>query len=319
MTFDFNFDFAEIDHSSQQKPLNPQEQKVLKLLKSLLQHPDNDQIFLLENLSQQLEQEFLPWLVILGEQSTIQADYQLILDLIQSYQWKICHPNLAHCTPLTLGTLSQPVLEQLFNALQIHTCLLEWQTLLELCKHVPSVIGFQQHFSLTAINSFHTRIPLQVEDLTYLTKMLIGENNIKVDLANLITLEIGLPTWFWKNAVLLQQITQSASALSDQQLQKKLQQTDIQTTPLHPSHAALKQLFKRTQSHAQQHLEQMKQQLSLLTQTLLEEDKFSAAEQKMIAELQANTRKETSQLQQHIKQFEQFTQNIENNLQALSV
>ena len=63
----------------------------------------------------------------------------------------------------------------------------------------------------------------------------------------------------------------------------------------------------------------MKQQLSLLTQTLLEEDKFSAAEQKMIAELQANTRKETSQLQQHIKQFEQFTQNIENNLQALSV
>ena len=45
MTFDFNFDFAEIDNSSQQKPLSLQEQKILSVLKSLLQHPDNQHIF----------------------------------------------------------------------------------------------------------------------------------------------------------------------------------------------------------------------------------------------------------------------------------
>lgn len=86
MTFDFNFDFAEIDNSLQQKPLSLQEQKILNVLKSLLQHPDNQHIFFLENLSQQLEREFLPWLAMLGKQSAIQADYQQIQDFIQSYQ-----------------------------------------------------------------------------------------------------------------------------------------------------------------------------------------------------------------------------------------
>lgn len=313
MTFDFNFDFAEIDNSSQQKPLSLQEQKILSVLKSLLQHPDNQHIFFLESLSQQLEQEFLPWLAILGEQSTIQVDYQQIQDTVQSYQWNICHPHFAQCQQLSLATLAQPVLERLLNTVQIHTYLSEWQALLQLCKHIPCVIGYQQQFSLTAINSFHARIPLKVEDLISLEKMLIGENNIKVDLASLITLEIGLPTWLWKNVVLLQHTTLSPSDLSYPLLQKQLQHADTQAAPQQPTHT-LKQLFKRTQSNAQQNLEQMKQQLSLLTQTLLDEDKFSAAELKMITELQANTRKNTSLLQQQIKKFEQFTQDIENTL-----
>lgn len=313
MTFDFNFDFTEIDNSSQQKALSTQEQEILELLKRVLQHPDNESIFFLDNLTQQLEREFLPWLAILGGQSAIQANYQQIQDAIQSYQWNICHPHFAHNNPLTFSSLTQPVLEQLLNYVQIHTFLSEWKTLLQLCTQIPFIIGYQQEFSLAAVNSFHTRIPLQLEDLSKFEKMLIGENNIKVDLASLITLEIGLPTWLWKNVVLLKQATSSTSGLTYQELQKHLQQTNTQTAPQHPTHE-LKQLFKHIQSHAQQHLEQMKQQLSLLTQTLLDEDKFSAAELKMITELQANTRKNTSLLQQQIKKFEQFTQDIENTL-----
>lgn len=318
MTFDFNFDFTEIDSTSQQKPLSSQEQTILNVLKSLLQHPDNERIFFLEDFSQQLEREFLPWLAMLGKQSAIQADYQQIQDFIQSYQWNICYPHFTQCRQLGLGTLAQASLEQLFNQLKIHTCLLEWQTLLQLCRQIPCVMGYQPQFSLTAINSFHARIPLQVEDLSCLEQMLIGENHIKVDLASLITLEIGLPTWLWKNVVLLQHITLLPSDLSYPLLQKQLQHTDTQAAPQQPIHT-LKQLFKRTQSDAQQNLEQMKQQLSLLTQTLLDEDKFSATELKMITELQANTRKNTSLLQQQIKKFEQFSQDIENTLATLAV
>ena len=78
-------------------------------------------------------------------------------------------------------------------------------------------------------------------------------------------------------------------------------------------------MFKRTQSHGQEHLDELKQQLSLLTQTLLDDDKFNASELKMIAELQANSRKETTLFKNKIKQFEQFTQNFENTLNTVSV
>ena len=317
MTFDFNFDLTKIDGASQQNALSSQEQAILDVIKRLLQHPDNDALFEVEKLSQQLEQEFLPWLAMFGEQSAIQEDYQQLQHAMQSYQWNICYPNFVQCQQLPIGILPQDTLEQLFESIQIQTYLTEWQTLLQLCKQIPCVIGFQQQFSLAAINSFHTRIALRSEDLNHLEQMIIGQNNTKVDLASLITLEIGLPTWIWKNMVLLQQVKDS-SDLTYSQLKKQLKLTDTQAAPQQPIQA-LKQLFQRTQSHAQQNLEQMKQQLSLLTQTLLDEDRFDSNELKMITELQANTRKETSLLQQQIKKYEQFVQSIENTLATLSI
>jgi len=204
------------------------------------------------------------------------------------------------------------------NNLKIDTHLSEWQTLLQLCTKIPYIIGYRDQFSLVAVNNFHTRISLEIDDLTSLEKMLIGKKNIKVDLASLITLEIGLPTWIWKNTVLLQQNTNLPSNLSYSHLNQQLQQTDTQIALQHPNDQ-LKQLFKRTQSNGQKHLDELKQQLSLLTQTLLDDEKFNASELKMIAELQANSRKEITLLKNKIKQFEKFTQNFENTLNTESV
>jgi len=318
MTFDFNFDFSEIENSAQQKPLNSDDQAILGLIKSLLRRSDNENVFFLEELSQQLEREFLPWLAMFCEKTMIQAEYQQLQNLMMSYQWNIRHPDFSKCNTLSLDALPQHEIEQLLNNVKIDTDLSEWQTLIQLCTKIPYVIGYRKQFSLVVVNNFHTHIPLQVEDLTSLEKMLIGEKNIKVDLASLITLEIGLPTWIWKNVVLLQQSTSSPSNLSYSQLEQQLQQADTQIALQHPNDQ-LKQLFKRTQSHGQEHLDEMKQQLSLLTQTLLDDDKFNASELKMIAELQANSRKETTLLKNKIKQFEQFTQNFESTLNAVSV
>ena len=52
---------------------------------------------------------------------------------------------------------------------------------------------------------------------------------------------------------------------------------------------------------------------------LLDDEKFNASELKMIAELQANSRKEITLLKNKIKQFEKFTQNFENTLNTESV
>jgi predicted ATP-dependent Lon-type protease len=116
----------------------------------------------------------------------------------------------------------------------------------------------------------------------------------------------------------LQQNTNLPSNLSYSQLNQQLQQTDTQIALQHPNDQ-LKQLFKRTQSNGQKHLDELKQQLSLLTQTLLDDEKFNASELKMIAELQANSRKEITLLKNKIKQFEKFTQNFENTLNTESV
>ena len=67
MTFDFNFDFSEIENSTQQKPLNSDEQAILGLIKKLLRRSDNENVFFLEKLSGQLEREFLLWLAMLAE------------------------------------------------------------------------------------------------------------------------------------------------------------------------------------------------------------------------------------------------------------
>lgn len=318
MTFDFNFDFSEIENSTQQKPLNSDDQAILGLIKSLLRRSDNENVFFLEELSQQLDREFLPWLAMFCEKTMIQAEYQKLKNLMMSYQWNIRHPDFSMCNILSLDALPQHEIEQLLNNVKIDTDLSEWQTILHLCTKIPYVIGYRNHFSLAAVNNFHTRIPLQVEDLTNLEKMLIGERNIKVDLASLITLEIGLPTWIWKNTVLLQQNINLPSNLSYLQLGQQLQQVDTQIALQHP-HDQLKQLFKRTQSHGQEHFDELKLQLSLLTQTLLDDDKFNALELKMIAELQANSRKETTILKNKIKQFEEFTQKFENTLNTVSV
>src|SRR5690606_16932635 len=111
---------------------------------------------------------------------------------------------------------------QLLNNLKIDTHLSDWQTLLQLCTKIPYIIGYRDQFSLVAVNNFHTRISLEIDDLTSLEKMLIGKKNIKVDLASLITLEIGLPTWIWKNTVLLQQNTNLPSNLSYSHLNQQL-------------------------------------------------------------------------------------------------
>lgn len=318
MTFDFNFDFSEIENSTQQKPLNSDEQAILGLIKKLLRRSDNENVFFLEKLSEQLEREFLLWLAMFSRKSVIQAEYQQLQNIISSYQWAIRYPDFSKCKALSLDALPQNEIEQLLNNLKIDTHLSEWQTLLQLCTKIPYVIGYRKQFSLVAVNNFHTRISLEIDDLTSLEKMLIGKKNIKVDLASLITLEIGLPTWIWKNTVLLQQNTNLPSNLSYSQLNQQLQQTDTQIALQHPNDQ-LKQLFKRTQSNGQKHLDELKQQLSLLTQTLLDDEKFNASELKMIAELQANSRKEITLLKNKIKQFEKFTQNFENTLNTESV
>ncbi len=318
MTFDFNFDFSEIENSAQQKPLNSDDQAILGLIKSLLRRSDNENGFFLEELSQQLEREFLPWLANFCEKNRIQAEYQQLQNIMRSYQWNMRHPEFSSLNILSIDALPQNEIEQLFIKVEIETYLSEWQTLLQLCTKIPCVIGYRDQFSLVAVNNFHTRISLQLDDLTNLEKILIGEKNIKVDLASLITLEIGLPTWIWKNTVLFNESNNLKKIFSYSQLKQQLQQTDTQIALQHPNDQ-LKQLFKRTQSHGQKHLDELKQQLSLLTQTLLDDDKFNASELKMITELQANSRKEITLLKNKMKQFEKFTQNFENTLKTESV
>lgn len=301
----FSFDDADIAELAQTHSvpeISEHDKAVLALLKRLLQSHSNEKLHRLAALQQQLERDFLFWIALFYpeqsddqlNQQSVKACFEQINKIMQSCKHQLRHSCFGQRKVLTVsGIISDQVINHFFEKSFLNNS----SILAQLCEALPCVIGHNTQLSITAVNRFDERIELNTDDLPHMDFLLNGINEVKMDLSNLITLELGLPTWTFPNVVLhkIDVILPSSQPISKSLLLKQLDQTNQSTilTPL----AELKILFSQTQHNAQQKIKHTKQQLSLLTKAMLNDDQFNAQEQNQIIALQSKARHHVSQLQ----------------------
>lgn len=320
-TFD-DIDIAKLAGTDSAAEISEHDNAVLALLKRLLQSHVNDKLSLLVALQKQLERDFLFWNALFSpellgkqlDQLPVKECFQQINKIMQSCKHQLRYSSFRRRKVLTVGSV---ISSQEFSRFFEKSCLRNANILAQLCEALPCVIGYTPRLSITAVNCFDERIVLDADDLPYFNSLLRGVDVAKMDLPHLVTLEVGLPTWTFPQVVLLktQARLDMSAPISEINLQEQLEQTNKinESAPL----AELKTLFSQTKKNAQQKINQSKQQLSLLTKAMLNDDQFNVQEQEQIAALQSTVRQQVGQLQKHADDLTRFCLQFETDLQSL--
>ncbi len=323
MSFDFSFDFSVLEPvDSATKATSAEEQATLVLLKHFLQNDDQPQIVQWLLLQQQLTEVFLPYVALCDVEHW--ATYQEFLStamwgikqqLLYRQQHPKKHLQLQHA--LLMG-----VWQELFQKMKINEQINDAdidvaQSLAILCESVPCYVGHAEVCSIAAINCFDVRTELHVNDLTHMVAMLNGTDEIKVDLAQLITLDIRSPSWSWPHLILQRESAQtdSSSKLSLKQLEAQIIAQNRQSAS--DPYTDLLALFLLFKQHLQQKTQHERQLLSSLTHVMLNEDELSAEHQQSAQSLQKNLRQQVTALQSLAEQVDKFCEQFEGDLQKL--
>lgn len=315
-------DIAELARASNPPEMSEHDKAVLGLLKRLLQSHTNKKLNHLAKLQQQLERELLFWIAMFNpehsgkqnNQSSVQESFQQINKIMESCKQQLRHLTFGQRKVFIVGTeVSVQELNPFFDkALPKHA-----DIVVRLCEALPCVIGHTPQLSITAVNRFDERIILTADDLPNLDSILQGMGEVKIDLPNLITLELGLPTWKFSHVVLHKRlgILASSTPANERPLLKRLELVNIDN-PLTPI-SELKKLLSQTQKNAQEKINHTKQQLSLLTKAMLNDDQFNSQQKGQIGVLQNTVRQEVGQLQKQGDDLTRFSNQFASDLQSL--
>ena len=322
MTFDFSFDLSVLEQASTTgEAHHVEEQASLSLLKRFLQNSNSPQMAHWQHLQQQLVDVFLPYMALFDAdnwwsyQSFSNAS---MLEIKQQLLYKDQAPKKRLQLP---HSLSIAVWQDILRTMKISEHLVgadvdDVQHLAILCASLPCQVGYAEVCSIAALNCFEVRTELQISDLVHMAAMLSGTDDVKMDLAQLVTLDIGLPSWSWTDVVLQCELADTEnSKLSLKQLEKQL--TAQHLKPANDPATDLLALFALAQQIGQQKIQHTRQLLSSLTHVLLDEDVLSPDQLQLTTALQKKMRQDVGDLQNNLQQMVLFCQQFEKDLQVL--
>ena len=322
MTFDFSFDLSVLDQANTTgKAPNVEEQASLSLLKRFLQNSDSPQMAQWQHLQQQLADVFLPYMALFDADNWWSYQGFLNASMLEIKQ-QLLYKDQAPKKRLQLPhSLSIVVWQELLQTMKISEHLVGAdvdgvQHLATLCASLPCQVGYAEVCSIAALNCFEVRTELQVSDLVHMAAMLSGTDDVKMDLAQLVTLDIRLPSWSWPDIVLQCELADTEdSKLSLKQLGKQL--TAQHLKPANDPATDLLALFALAQQVGQQKIQHTRQLLSSLTHVLLDEDALSQDQLQLTTALQKKMRQDVGDLQNNLQQMILFCEKFEKDLQVL--
>lgn len=303
MSFDFDFDISVLDDEQKPAKNSNEDNAKLKLLKQLLSSIHTDFNNKLAKLHALLYDELL---VMLGEFDAlnIHQHHKLIKQLLFEITTARQTPTFTAISEDIVSASHKFTTEDLRDLLthfgvSTHLDIDQNKDFYNLFSQLVCYVGQSDRWQVNIVNREGCATDINAIDSKVLYSLFNDQKQGASSLHQLFSLQIGVPQWPYKSAVIklipvtLSDIASSAKTVSTKQVIKTLSQyssTQSDSTSSHPS-ILMKAMISRLQAQVTQNQNDCRQDISLLTKSLLNDDNLSDAASKALNTI-VNTKKQ---------------------------